>query len=213
MNLQQLPDWFRQNPKAAGGAAAVGLLGVVVWRRHASAGASTSAGTDGSGGVALTPAGSTLSTGSQLQGGVDTSGTDAYNALEPLVEQLQNQVGQLQDTIPVPAPPAHVTPTPSRKPTPAKPTPTPSKNHPTPAKKKPTPKKPAPTHRTIPVHHPAPAKKPAPTYTVKRGDTLTGIAARFPSQTITASSIYGANRKVIGSNRNLIRPGERLVIR
>lgn len=51
--------------------------------------------------------------------------------------------------------------------------------------------------------------KKARTYTVHSGDTLSGIAARYHT---TWQKIYEKNRKVVGANPNLIRPGEKLVI-
>ncbi len=48
------------------------------------------------------------------------------------------------------------------------------------------------------------------TYTVKPGDTLSGIAAALglPNWRM----LYEANRDVIGGNPNLIRPGQVLVV-
>ena len=51
---------------------------------------------------------------------------------------------------------------------------------------------------------------PAVTYTVKPGDTLSGIAAWFKLHGY--GSLYAANRSVIGSNPALIRPDERITI-
>jgi resuscitation-promoting factor RpfA len=48
------------------------------------------------------------------------------------------------------------------------------------------------------------------TYTVKRGDTLSGIAEWFSLHGYGA--LYAANESVIGSNPNLIYPGERITI-
>lgn len=62
---------------------------------------------------------------------------------------------------------------------------------------------------------PAPAPAPAPPqhvyYTVKPGDTLSGIAARYPQAWITWQSIFNNNRGII-SNPNLIHPGQNLLI-
>lgn len=84
---------------------------------------------------------------------------------------------------------------------PAKPPATPVKVKPTPA-----PPKPAPS--------PAPKRAPRPsakwiTYTVRPGDWLSKIAPRFgvPGGW---QRLYADNRAVIGSNPNLIRPGQRL---
>ena len=48
------------------------------------------------------------------------------------------------------------------------------------------------------------------TYTVKQGDTLSGIAEWFRLHGYGA--LYAANKSVIGSNPNLIYPGERITI-
>jgi len=48
-------------------------------------------------------------------------------------------------------------------------------------------------------------------YVVKKGDTLSGIAAKFP-ESVTWQKIYEANRDVIGSNPNRIKPGQTLRI-
>lgn len=49
-------------------------------------------------------------------------------------------------------------------------------------------------------------------YTVKSGDTLWALAKRFYGSGSKWSTIYESNKKVIGSNPNLIRPGMVLVI-
>ncbi len=59
---------------------------------------------------------------------------------------------------------------------------------------------------------PAPAPPPARTYTVRAGDTLSGIAAKYWEPFITWQSIYNLNRGIIGPNPNLIRPGQILAI-
>lgn len=56
----------------------------------------------------------------------------------------------------------------------------------------------------------APTPTPARTYTVKRGDTLSGIASKSPG--VTWQAIYDANRALIGSDPNLIRVGQVLKI-
>ena len=55
----------------------------------------------------------------------------------------------------------------------------------------------------------AAAKAPI-TYTVRRGDTLSGVAAWFKLHGY--GNLYAANAKVIGANPNLIHPGERITI-
>lgn len=47
-------------------------------------------------------------------------------------------------------------------------------------------------------------------YTVKSGDTLSGIASRYG---MNWQDIYNRNKDVIGSNPNLIYPGQKLVIK
>lgn len=46
-------------------------------------------------------------------------------------------------------------------------------------------------------------------YVVKKGDTLSGIAARYGT---TWQKLYEKNKNVIGSNPNLIIPGQKLII-
>jgi nucleoid-associated protein YgaU len=55
-----------------------------------------------------------------------------------------------------------------------------------------------------------PPAKSSITYTVKAGDTLSGIAQWFMLHGYGA--LYTANWAVIGSNPNLIIPGERITI-
>lgn len=50
------------------------------------------------------------------------------------------------------------------------------------------------------------------TYTVQAGDSLWSIAERFYGDGNQWPRIYNANLKVIGSDPNLIRPGEQLFI-
>lgn len=47
------------------------------------------------------------------------------------------------------------------------------------------------------------------TYTVKKGDNLTSIGRKFGESWQT---LYKANKKVVGSNPNLILPGQKLVV-
>lgn len=49
-------------------------------------------------------------------------------------------------------------------------------------------------------------------YTVKAGDNLSKIAARFPNPAITWQTIYAANRSTIGPNASMIHPGQQLRI-
>jgi LysM repeat protein len=65
---------------------------------------------------------------------------------------------------------------------------------------------PAATLAAIEVHRAAAARPPAE-IVVRRGDSLSGIAARYR---IEWPGLYEANRAVIGENPNLLNPGERL---
>jgi len=58
-----------------------------------------------------------------------------------------------------------------------------------------------------------PDTKPVPkVYVVKSGDTLTAIAKRELGSSSKWQDIYNANKKVIGRNPDLIRPGQKLVM-
>jgi len=67
---------------------------------------------------------------------------------------------------------------------------------------------PAATLAAIEIHREAAARPPAE-IVVRRGDSLSGIAARYR---IEWPGLYEANRAVIGENPNLLNPGERLRI-
>jgi Tfp pilus assembly protein FimV len=67
---------------------------------------------------------------------------------------------------------------------------------------------PAATLAAVEVHREAAARPPAE-IVVRRGDSLSGIAARYR---IEWPGLYEANRAVIGQNPNLLNPGERLRI-
>ena len=69
---------------------------------------------------------------------------------------------------------------------------------------KPVHQRPGPTHKP-------PSSSKSRTYTVKAGDTLSAIASRFKVKG-GWQALYQHNKKTVGSNPNLIRPGERLVI-
>lgn len=67
--------------------------------------------------------------------------------------------------------------------------------------------------QAAPAPAPAPAAAPAHVYyTVRAGDSLSRIAARYPQAWITWQSIYNNNRGLIGGNPNLIHPGQTLLI-
>lgn len=61
---------------------------------------------------------------------------------------------------------------------------------------------------------PSPKPKPPKTYTVKKGDSLWAIAKRQYGKGAQWTKIYNnsKNKKTIGKNPNLIRPGQKLVI-
>ena len=67
---------------------------------------------------------------------------------------------------------------------------------------------PAATLAAIQIHREAAARPPAE-IVVRRGDSLSGIAARYR---IEWPGLYEANRAVIGENPNLLNPGEHLRI-
>jgi LysM repeat protein len=129
----------------------------------------------------------------------------AHDAIERYIdgESLSVEQGKLRDNavrklgLPPDVFRAGATATPAPKPAP-KPAAPPVKVLPLP---KPVVKKPAPAKPT--------SKTPQRTYTVKSGDTLTSIAAKYK---VSVTALYEANRKVIGSNKNLIYPGQVYVI-
>jgi LysM repeat protein len=67
---------------------------------------------------------------------------------------------------------------------------------------------PAATLAAVEIHREAAARPPAE-IVVRRGDSLSGIAARYR---VEWPGLYEANRAVIGENPNLLNPGERLRI-
>lgn len=73
----------------------------------------------------------------------------------------------------------------------------------------PQPAKPAPKPAAQPVKN---TQQAARTYAVKSGDTLTAIAQQLYGDGSRWRAIYEANRNVIGSNPNLIRPSQKLVV-
>lgn len=178
-------------------AGAAGVAGLALYRRKTGDTAPSGATSDASAG------GQTA--GMNGAGYYDSSASDEYGLVQPQLESLGDQITSLSDklnNVPVSKPPAP-------KPTPA------------PVVKKPAPKPPAPKPKPKPApHHAAPRPAPVPVphpkkatdswVTVHKGDTLSGIAARYPQKNITWQSIYNANRKTVGSNPNQIRVGERL---
>ncbi|GAA1405443.1 hypothetical protein GCM10009639_52370 [Kitasatospora putterlickiae] len=105
------------------------------------------------------------------------------------------------------APPA-VADTPAQAPQPAKQQPAkqaPAQNQKPAARKAPAPSQAAPAQGA--AKPAAPAKPAAGGYTVKSGDTLSGIAAKFG---LDPAGLHARNVKAIGTNPNLIFPGQTL---
>jgi len=80
-----------------------------------------------------------------------------------------------------------------------------------PKPEKPKPPKPTPTPPPAPKP-PKPKPKPQKTYTVKPGDSLWRIAQRELGNGNRWTEIYNLNKKVIGNNPSLIRPGQKLIL-
>lgn len=146
-------------------------------------------------------------TGGQLagttgSGGYDSTSTDLYSAISPQMASLEAQIAALANSQD-----QKKTPTPVPKPTPA---PTP---HPAP---KPAPPKPPVDHKYVPTDPKTfhPVVKPAPKHktdtwvTVAKGQTLSGIAAKYGAS-ITPSTIARGNGI---ANPNRIYAGQRLHI-
>ena len=193
MNGAQLSAWVSQNQKPLLGVGAAGAVGFGLWKRHQAKGdvgadPAAAQGTTTAAGLALP-----YSAGGQTSGfgsTYDSSASDLFGAVSPLLESLGNQLTTITDKL------NQASPTPVPAPTPiAAPAPAPA---PAPVAAPPTP---------VPAGYAVDQW-----YTVRPGDNLSAIAARFPQQSITAQSIYGANRGVIGGNINLIRPGQVLHI-
>lgn len=115
----------------------------------------------------------------------DSTSSDVYNAISPQIEALARN----QDAI------TSALEKLKQIPTPAPPTTTTTP-------KAPAPKAPAPK---------APAPKAAPVvYTVKAGDNLSKIGQKYG---MSWQTLYGMNKGVVGSNPNLIKPGQQLRVK
>lgn len=113
----------------------------------------------------------------------DSTPYDQWNQWESEYEQLQGEIGQLQN------PPSNGT-----SPSPPTPVPVPTPPVPTPA---PTPKQPAPKPKP-------PTAAPAKTVTVRHGDTLSGIAKRYGismAKLRALNPVYWSNPKYQHGNR------------
>lgn len=130
----------------------------------------------------------------------DTSSTDVYNAIEPGIEANNALMQQIWDLL-----------NGTKTTTPPKTTPV------TPPTKKPTPVKKPPAKKTGPVAPKKPIKTPTrpvvtkpKTYVVRRGDTLTSIAAKFHVAG-GYEALWKANKSQI-KNPNVIHAGQVLRI-
>lgn len=111
-----------------------------------------------------------------------------YTGYDQLQQQIDSLRGQQGAGNPNPAPVA--APVPTAAPSPAAPVPA------------------APPPSAAPPPPSTPSSQRV--YTVRRGDTLWGIAQRFYGSGSQWKKLYANNRAVVGSNPNLIRPGEKL---
>lgn len=193
MNLSAWLQAHRTAVLAGGGA---GVVGVALLMRHRAASAATAAGAPAQVGVTTTTVPQDGQMVGQAGGYYDSSAYDVYDAIQPQLETLQKQIDLINSTgskTNVP-PPAAAAPAPV--PTPPAPSPTPP-----------------PVFHDNPIVKAAAPPPPAPrTYTVRPGDTLWGIATRFYGSGAKYPTIYNANKTIIGSNPNLIRPGQTFVI-
>jgi LysM repeat protein len=201
VNTAALGATFEANKVPIMAAAGAGVVGLALLHKKKTAAASSTAAAGGA--VATSQTTSGYSTGAQTAGMngapyYDSSASDVYGAIQPQLESLGGQLTDItnrlnntqQSTMPVSAPTPVVTPAPAPAPAPAP--------------------KPyvAPAPPPVPVAAP-PAHAVDTWVTVNRGDTLSGIAARFPQRNITAASI-GRDNGI--ANLNLIHPGQRLHI-
>lgn len=201
MNLASIKAWSAKNKKPLLGSAAAAAVGFGLWTRSKGGSPKTTTAAD------ITP-GSTAPMPNAGGTGYDSSSSDVYNALQPQIEQTQGMLQKLLDALAdkPPVPPA-VVPPPAAKP--------PANGNwginphywPRPV----TPVRPLPPRVTPPK---APAKPAQRVYIVRKGDNLSTIAARLGIKGGASTGwhlLYNANKAVIGSNANLIRPGQRLV--
>ena len=133
---------------------------------------------------------------------VSTDPSQVYTGYDQIEEQIQALMQQMNERGPNPNP----VPTPIPVSTPGGPVihggSPPGSQPPVPVGGRPPvvrPPIPTGTHPPVPT-----------TYTVQRGDTLWGIAQRKLGAGTAWKTLYQDNRGVIGSNPDLIRPGERL---
>jgi hypothetical protein len=171
VNLSDLGGKLAANKTALTAAGAAGVVGLALMQRK-KAGGDVGAGAPASGGSLATPAGQVV---------YDSSVSDAYNALQPQLTTIGQQLNQLlvdkskpdpSKTIPVPAPPA-----PSKTTTPAKPAPS-----------------------KVPAKVPTSGALLHPSVLVRPGDTLASIANFFYGNP-DANRVYNANVGNLGNKK------------
>jgi nucleoid-associated protein YgaU len=201
--------WLKANPALAVAAAGVGAVLLLPQLRSASG---------GEGEAESAPAAAGASPYMPVLAGSDLATADIANAIRDGNAVLVNQNSQILDAIRRAQPvPGKITLPgfPSPKPTVPPRTSPPVRPPVTPTKPVPTPKPPAPKPGTKPAPRPSapkPGTKPKAktlTYTVRAGDTLSAIATRYGVEG-GWPKLYADNRSVVGTNPNLIRPGQRL---
>lgn len=197
MNTADLEATFEANKLPILGTGAAAVVAFALYKRRKSSSSSTAGApttTDQSAGAAGS---SFYSTGGQ-QGSMtgaayDSSASDVYGALSPQLSDFESQLTNLTNMVTaLPVPALTAAPTLSQ---PAPPAPAPAPYR-------------APAPPPLPVAS-APAHAVDQWYTVVRGDTLSGIASRFPQRDITSGTIAQQNGI---ANPNRIITGQRLHI-
>lgn len=183
------------------GAGAAGVAGLALFMRKRSAAKN--------GQNANTTSSSTTSPQDLAEATYDTSVYDSYNDLQSEYQALQGEVNGLVQ----PVSPGNTNPNPTPVPTP---TPIPVQGQPIKGPVPPVPVPPAPTPKP-----PAPTPKPTPTPTKRTqvvgkwpawNGSLFGIAQHYYGNGNQWPKIYAANKSLIGSNPNNIKPGQVLTI-
>lgn len=192
--------WFEDHKKAVLGVAGAGAagLGYLEYRRKKNGTAASSALTPAQPATSAVAPGAATVVGYSGAPWTDTTGTDVYNALQPSLAQNSGLLTQLIADLQT-SPPASSKKPPAK----AKPKPHPITKH-----------KPSPVKKLPPVHKAPTGKHDATLYTVRRGDNLTGIGARYG---LSWQQVYDPNKTLInhlngGRGANLIYPGTKLRI-
>jgi nucleoid-associated protein YgaU len=199
-----LPGGLSRVPKVyLLGAAGVGVAGLALFMRK------RSAAKNGQNNAASTSS-TTTSPQDLAEATYDTSVYDAYNDLQSEYQGLQGEVNGLVQ----PVSPGNTNPNPTPVPTPTPPplqggNPPHGPTPPVPAPPSPTPKPPT----TPPKPTPAPTKR---TQVVGKwpawNGSLFGIAQHYYGNGNQWPKIYAANKSLIGSDPNKIKPGQVLTI-